>query len=278
MSAHLGTPPGDAGAARVIPCVETHTCGEPTRIVTMLDIPGSTIVEKQAFVRSHLDHVRQALIREPRGHRDMFGAILTRPVTPEAAAGVIWLDHGGYLCGCGHATIGVGIAMVETGMVMGEIPVTVVLPRLAERPPAAPGRQARRARARDHVRERRGVHGGVDLKVDVPDVGSVRLDVAFGGNFFAALDAASVGVSVQPEQASRLVALGLKGLEREGQCRRDEDRRRVMLHRPYLLPGTIIDAVWTTKNAMTTLGGSVAHNGSAVAQGEYVPLGHPRLE
>jgi Proline racemase len=61
MSAHLGTPPGDAGAARVIPCVETHTCGEPTRIVTMLDIPGSTIVEKQAFVRSHLDHVRQAL-------------------------------------------------------------------------------------------------------------------------------------------------------------------------------------------------------------------------
>ena len=160
MSAHLGPPPGDVGAARLIPCVETHTCGEPTRIVTMLDIPGSTIVEKQEFVRSHLDHVRQALIREPRGHRDMFGAILTRPVTPEAAAGVIWLDHGGYLSGCGHATIGVGIAMVETGMVIGRGSRHVLLPRLAERAPAAPGRPASGAGARDHVRERRGVHGG----------------------------------------------------------------------------------------------------------------------
>jgi proline racemase len=210
MSSHLSTPPGDAGGARLIPCVETHTCGEPTRIVTMLDIPGGTIVEKQEFVRSHLDHVRQALIREPRGHRDMFGAILTRAVTPEAAAGVIWLDHGGYLSGCGHATIGVGIAMVETGMVIGEAPVTSFcldspsgLLRL---------RVARRAgRARETTFENVAAFTvGVDLKVDVPDVGLVRLDVAFGGNFFAALDAASVGMSVRPEQASRLVALGLR--------------------------------------------------------------------
>ena len=194
----------------MIPCVETHTCGEPTRIVTMLDIPGHTIVEKQEFVRSHLDHVRRALIYEPRGHRDMFGAILTRPVTPEAVAGVIWLDHGGYLSGCGHATIGVGIAMVETGMVVGDTSVTSFS---LDSPSGLLRLRVVRREGRAHETTFENVAAftvGVDLKVDVPDVGLVRLDVAFGGNFFAALDAASVGMSVRPEQASRLVALGLK--------------------------------------------------------------------
>ena len=189
MSGHGGAVPGPASAARLIPCVETHTCGEPTRIVTMLDIPGSTIVEKQDFFRTHLDHVRRALVREPRGHRDMFGAVLTRPVTPDAAAGVIWLDHGGYLSGCGHATIGLGVAMVETGMVVSDGPVTSFsldspsgLLRL---------RVARTAgRARETTFENVAAFTvGLDLKVDVPEVGAVRLDVAFGGNFFAALDA-----------------------------------------------------------------------------------------
>ena len=138
---------GPAGRPRrrpVIPCVETHTCGEPTRIVTMLDIPGSTIVEKQEFFRTHLDHVRRALMREPRGHRDMFGAVLTRPVTPEAAAGVIWLDHGGYLSGCGHATIGAGDR--HGGDRDGDRRRSrhVLQPRLTERAPAAPGRRTRR--------------------------------------------------------------------------------------------------------------------------------------
>jgi proline racemase len=198
------------GGARLIPCVETHTCGEPTRIVTMLDIPGSTIVEKQDFFRAHLDHVRRALMREPRGHRDMFGAVLTRPVTPDAAAGVIWLDHGGYLSGCGHATIGLGIAMVETGMVIGDDPVTSF--NLDSPSGLLRLRVTRRAgRARETTFENVAAFTvGLDLKVDVPELGAVRLDVAFGGNFFASLDAASVGLSVRPEQASRLVALGIK--------------------------------------------------------------------
>ena len=176
----------------------------------MLDIPGSTIVEKQDFFRTHLDHVRRALMREPRGHRDMFGAVLTRPVTPDAAAGVIWLDHGGYLSGCGHATIGLGIAMVETGMVIGDDPVTAF--NLDSPSGLLRLRVARRAgRARETTFENVAAFTvGLDLKVDVPEVGAVRLDVAFGGNFFASLDAASVGLSVRPEQASRLVALGIK--------------------------------------------------------------------
>jgi proline racemase/trans-L-3-hydroxyproline dehydratase len=190
--------------------VETHTCGEPTRIVTMLDVPGDTMVAKQEYFRAHLDHVRRALVREPRGHRDMFGAVLTRPVTPDAAAGVIWLDHAGYLSGCGHATIAVGIAMVETGQVAGvgaprcfslDSPSGLLRLRVA----------VRDGRARETTFENVPAFVvGLELPVEVPGVGRVGLDVAFGGNFFAALDAASVGLAVVPEQASRLAALGLR--------------------------------------------------------------------
>ena len=100
-----------------IPCVETHTCGEPTRFITMFNLPGDTILAKQQYVRENLDHIRRALIREPRGHHHMFGAILTAPVRADSACGIIWFDNEGYLNGCGHATIASGIALVETAIV-----------------------------------------------------------------------------------------------------------------------------------------------------------------
>ena len=91
---------------QTLPCIETHTRGEPTRILTMFGIPGSTISAKQDYVRKNLDNLRKALIREPRGHRHMFGAIVTAPVDRDSACGVIWFDNQDYLNGCGHATIG----------------------------------------------------------------------------------------------------------------------------------------------------------------------------
>jgi hypothetical protein len=94
-----------------LPCIETHTCGEPTRILTMFNIPGNTMAAKQDYVRQHLDHVRKTVIREPRGHRHMFGAIVTAPVEAGSACGVIWFDNQDYLNGCGHATIGLGVGM-----------------------------------------------------------------------------------------------------------------------------------------------------------------------
>ena len=110
----------------LIQTIDTHTCGEPTRIVTggVPPIPGATMAAKQAYVRHKADDIRRFLMREPRGHRDMFGAILTPAVSPEADFGVLFVDNEGSLTMCGHATIGVGTALVEVGLVTPTEPVT----------------------------------------------------------------------------------------------------------------------------------------------------------
>ena len=89
--------------------VDSHTEGEPTRVV--IDgwpaLGGATMAERRAELRTQWDHLRKALVCEPRGHEALVGAILTAPVTPGAAAGVIFCNSVGYLGMCGHGTIGV---------------------------------------------------------------------------------------------------------------------------------------------------------------------------
>ncbi len=196
---------------QIIPCVETHTCGEPTRIVMggLFRLPGDTIVAKQAYVREHLDYVRKALIREPRGHPNMFGAILTPPVSGEATCGVIWFDNAGYLSGCGHGTIGLGIAMVEAGMVPARPPAAEFL---VDSPagPLSLKVKVEHDRARETSFENVPAFSfASDVKVDVPDIGRLALDIAFGGNFFGILDVEQVGLAIRPETASRLAEVGL---------------------------------------------------------------------
>jgi proline racemase/trans-L-3-hydroxyproline dehydratase len=197
---------------QIIPCVETHTCGEPTRIVMggLFKLPGDTIVAKQAYVRERLDHVRRALIHEPRGHPNMFGAILTPPVSPEAVCGVIWFDNAGYLSGCGHGTIGLGVAMVETGMVPAKPPAA----EFVVDSPAGPlflKVKIEGDRARETSFENVPAFSvASDAKVDVPEIGRLTLDIAFGGNFFGIVDVEQVGLAIRPENGSRLARVGLK--------------------------------------------------------------------
>jgi proline racemase len=168
------------------------------------------MVAKQAYVRDHLDHVRRALIREPCGHRGMFGAILMPPVSARAVGGVIWFDTGGYLSGCGHGTIGVGVAMVETGMVAATEPVT----EFVLDSPSGPLELSVRI---EGGRARRPPFVNVpafsvvsEAKVEVAGLGPLTLDIAFGGNFFGILDAAQVGLEIRPALASRLAEIGIR--------------------------------------------------------------------
>jgi proline racemase/trans-L-3-hydroxyproline dehydratase len=106
-----------------ITTVDTHTMGEPTRVVTsgMAHIPGNQMIDKKNWLSEHQDHIRQMLMLEPRGHQDMFGAILTEPVTDGADTGVIFMDSGGYLDMCGHGSMGAVVVLLETGMLSGDI-------------------------------------------------------------------------------------------------------------------------------------------------------------
>jgi proline racemase len=103
---------------RVLATIDTHTGGQPTRTIIggLPYIPGKTIVEKMHYMKENMDWVRTALMFEPRGHGAMSGAILTEPTHPDADIGLFFIQTDGYMPMCGHSTIGVSTALVETGM------------------------------------------------------------------------------------------------------------------------------------------------------------------
>jgi len=194
-----------------ITTIDAHTAGEPLRIITgdLPPIPGDTILAKRRYAKEHLDHLRRALMWEPRGHYNMYGCVLTPPVTPTADLGVLFLHNEGYSTMCGHGVIALVAALIEAG----------ALPPRGPRTPINLDTPAGLVRATAHL----GADGGVervtflnvpsfvyarDLELDVPGYGRVTADVAFGGAFYAVLPAERVGLRVVPEQAQRLVAAG----------------------------------------------------------------------
>ncbi|MEZ5966121.1 MAG: proline racemase family protein [Planctomycetota bacterium] len=183
----------------MITAVDSHTAGEPTRIVTagIPPVPGATMAHKRAWLRDHLDHLRCGLVHEPRGHDAIVLAFLTPPESSAARYGVVFANDSGYLGMCGHGAIGVATALVALGMVEVAEPTT----ELTLDTPAGPvqasvtveGGKPRSVRLRNvasFVSER-------DLEVAVPGVGRVRLDVAYGGNWFAILPEDQVGAKVE---------------------------------------------------------------------------------
>lgn len=190
--------------------IDTHTAGQPTRTVIggLPPIPGHTVMEKMLHLREHMDWIRTSLMFEPRGHSVMSGVLLFEPTLPEADYGVVFIETGGYLPMCGHDTIGVCTALVESGMVDVHEPETQIN---LETP-------AGLTRVRVHVEggkaksvTLRNIPSFVfaqDVKVDVPGVGRVVMDVAYGGNTYAIVSAEHFDLSLTPENASRIISIG----------------------------------------------------------------------
>src|SRR5215475_8913053 len=111
-----------------ITTIDAHTAGEPLRIITegFPDLPGNTILEKRQYARDHYDHLRRTLIWEPRGHADMYGCILTPPVTADGDVGVLFMHNEGFSTMCGHGIIGLVKVGVETGRFRVSGPHTVI--------------------------------------------------------------------------------------------------------------------------------------------------------
>jgi proline racemase len=197
-------------AARYFAAVDSHTEGMPTRVVTggIGPIAGSSMLERKLRFEDELDDLRLLLMREPRGHGAMSGAILQPPLREEADWGVLFIEVSGCLPMCGHGTIGVATVLVETGMVEVTEPETVVRldtpAGLVAARVAVEGGRARSVTLRNvasFLHER-------DATVDVPGLGRVRYDMAFGGNFYALVPAADAGLEVDPAQAQALIDRG----------------------------------------------------------------------
>lgn len=198
-------------AARWFSAVDSHTEGMPTRVITggVPALPGSTMLERKLRFEAERDDLRLLLMREPRGHGAMSGAILQPATRPDADWGVLFIEVSGCLPMCGHGTIGVATVLVETGMVEVSEPETTITldtpaglveARVQVSDGRATGVSLRNVASFLHER---------DAVVDVPGLGRVEYDIAFGGNFYALVDAASVGLTPEPEQAQALIDTGL---------------------------------------------------------------------
>lgn len=195
--------------------VDVHTAGEPTRVVVggVPEIKGSTIAQKKEHLEKSVDHLRTALMLEPRGHKDMFGSILLNPTDPQADLGIIFMDGGGYLNMCGHGTIGAVTVAIDRGMVPIVEPTTKVL---LETPAGLVEAEARVENHKAKSVSFTNVPSFLahkDHKINF-DGKEVVFDISFGGSFFAIVHAKQLGVEIRPENTAALrdVALRLRDL------------------------------------------------------------------
>ncbi len=198
--------------SRTIQAIDSHTAGEATRIVVggIPNIKGNTMPEKKQYLEDHLDHIRTAIMLEPRGHNDMFGSVMTQPCDPDADFGIIFMDGGGYLNMCGHGSIGAMTVAVETGVVPMEEPVTKVV------------MEAPAGIIKGDVKVENGKVQSVsifnvpaflykkDQEVELPGVGKVKFDISFGGSFFAIVNAGQLGLKIEPTKAAKVTDFAME--------------------------------------------------------------------
>ena len=196
----------------LIKAIDSHTMGEPTRVIYdgFPELPGDTMMQKKEYLTAHYDHLRSALMLEPRGHRDMFGALMTEPVHEEADFGVIFMESGGCLNMCGHGSIGTAAVIVETGMIPVTEPYTDVV---LDAPSGL-------IRARVHVVDGKAQEVSIlnvpsflyleRQRLSLPEWGEICFDISFGGSFFALINAEEIGLRLEADNIDRIEALGMK--------------------------------------------------------------------
>ena len=184
--------------------IDMHTGGEPLRVIVdgLPPIEGRTVLEKRRYFREHYDHLRTGLMWEPRGHADMYGAVITP--SADADFDVFFIHNEGYSTMCGHAIIALTKLAVETQLAdKNEITFNVPAGRIHARATVVDGRviesSFRNVPSFLYLR---------DQHVDVPGIGHVQFDIAFGGAFYAFVKAEDLKLSLTPENFNRLIDYG----------------------------------------------------------------------
>lgn len=213
-----------------ITAVDMHTGGEPLRIVTsgFPEIEGDTILDKRRFVLENCDHLRKLIMREPRGHSDMYGALLVKPDHEDADIAVLFMHNGGYSTMCGHAIIALGRYAVDVGLIhtdlssaVGEVPVFIQCPC---------------GLVKSMVEICEGKSGKVkfvsvpsfafslDTVIKTDKLGDVTVDIGYGGAFYAILPASEIDLDIRTASARELTEAG--------RIITEAARKQVELHHP----------------------------------------------
>ena len=194
-----------------IQTIDLHTEGEPLRVVLggYPELKGQTILEYRQYVLRHWDTLRTALMWEPRGHADMYGCLLTPPVSREADFGVLFMHNEGYSTMCGHAIIALASLACELRWVELRKPLT----------PVTIDTPAGQVKAFTRVADGK-VQGaffqnvpsfvvGLDFEADVPGMGTITYDLAFGGAFYAYVQAAPLSLGLAEQNFQELINKGM---------------------------------------------------------------------
>lgn len=194
-------------ARKMFHTVETHTLGQPTRNVIsgFRHIPGKTMAEKFTYMKENEDWFRKVLCFEPRGSEIMSGTLITEPCTPGTDVGVLYFEASGWLPMCGHDTMGVSVALIESGLVEVKEPLTTI------KLDTAAGVVTVEAKVEDGVvKEVSFINAPAlvlkrNVTVNTEKFGPLTLDISWGGNVYAILPAEAAGLSISPENCGSLI-------------------------------------------------------------------------
>lgn len=195
------------GFSRMLAAVDAYAAGEPGRVIVggVIDVPGKSMLEKKIYLESHRDDIRKLMLQEPRGYPALCCNVILPPTRPEADAGYVIMEHTEYPGMSGTNTICVATVLLETGMLPMTEPVTELL---LEAPAGLIP-----VRAECHNGKVRQVTFQnvpafavyLDAEIDIPELGRVTVDVAYGGMFYVIADAEQLGVDLIPEKGREIV-------------------------------------------------------------------------
>jgi proline racemase len=193
----------------MITAVDLHACGEPGRVITggVLDVPGKTMFEKMKYFEAHRDDIRKRMLREPRGYPAANCNLILPPAHPDAQAGYIIMEQVEYPPMSGTNTICVVTTLLETGMLPMSEPYTDLL---LEAPAGlisvhAECRNGKVTQVTFKNVPAFAVH--LDTKIEVPQLGTVTVDVAWGGMFYVIADAEPFGLRLTPDEGRDIVRI-----------------------------------------------------------------------
>ena len=196
--------------SNVVHAVDTHVCGEPGRVIVggVLDVPGGSMFEKMRYLETRADDLRQRMLREPRGYPAANCNLILPSTHPGAQAGYVIMEQVEYPGMSGTNTIAVATVLIETGMVASSEPVTELL---LESPAGliriqATVKNGKVKRVKFDNVPAFAVH--LDASLEVPELGTVKVDVAYGGMFYVIADADQVGLSLLPDEAADAARIG----------------------------------------------------------------------
>ena len=196
--------------SNVVHAVDTHACGEPGRVIVggVLDVPGNTMFEKMQYLETEADELRLRMLREPRGYPAANCNLLLPPTVPEADAGYVIMEQVEYPGMSGTNTIAVVTVLIETGMIESQEPVTELM--LESPAGLIPVRaEVNNGKVKNVTFENvPGFAVHVDAKVEVPELGTVTVDVSYGGMFYVIADAAQFGLRLTKDEAGDAVRIG----------------------------------------------------------------------